>query len=134
MLSYFEKQWLVDINLWNVSTTESRTNNTCEGKSETECVLETPLSFVFKGYHNRLNHRITRNHPHIWQFIKFMQTEEKQFQRIILQRSVSASRKQNLRTTATQKRIDKLYQRHNDGLINSTNLLIGLSFLVGNKK
>ena len=36
LLSYFEKQWLVDIDLWNVSTTESRTNNTCEGKSETE--------------------------------------------------------------------------------------------------
>lgn len=134
LLSYFEKEWLVDLHLWNVSTTDARTNNSCEGKSKTESVFGTSSSLFFKGYHNRMNHRITHNHPNIWQFIKFMQSEEKQIQRIVLQWSTGASKKKNLRTTATQKRIDTLYQRHNDGLIDLINLLIGLSFLVGNKK
>jgi len=38
LLNYFEKQWLSDINLWNVSTTNSRTNNVCEGKSKMESI------------------------------------------------------------------------------------------------
>ena len=42
-----------------------------------------------------------------------------------------ASKKQNARTTAKQKRIDTLYQRYTDGLINSSKLLTGLSYLVG---
>ena len=32
-----------------------------------------------------------------------------------------------------KKRIETLYQRHNDSLINSFQLLTGLSYLVGNK-
>ncbi|CAF3239279.1 unnamed protein product [Rotaria sp. Silwood2] len=115
LLNYFEKQWLPDINLWNVSTTNSRTNSVCE------------------GYHNRMNHRISRNHPHIWRFIQFVQSEEKNVQTIVLQWSSGATKKQNVRATAKQKRIDTLYQRYNDGLINSSQLLTGLSYLVGNK-
>jgi len=80
-----------------------------------------------------MNHRISRNHPHIWRFIQFMQFEEKNVQTIILQWSSGASKKQNVRTTGKQKRIDTLYQRYNDGLINSSQLLTGLSYLVGNK-
>ena len=57
-----------------------------------------------------MNHRISRNHPHIWQFIKFMQTGEKQFQRIVLQWSVGASKKQNLERP-----------QHRNVLIHSTN-------------
>ncbi|CAF1289483.1 unnamed protein product [Adineta steineri] len=32
LLNYFEKQWLSDIGIWNVSTINSRTNNCCEGE------------------------------------------------------------------------------------------------------
>lgn len=39
LLNYFEKQWLVDIDLWNVSNTDTRTNNTCEGERKTNIVL-----------------------------------------------------------------------------------------------
>jgi len=45
LLIYFEKQWLVDTDLWNVSTTNSRTNNTCEGKRKTEYVLKAIAIF-----------------------------------------------------------------------------------------
>jgi hypothetical protein len=80
-----------------------------------------------------MNHRILRSHPHMWRFIQFMQAEEKNLQRIVLQWSSGAPKKQNSRTVGRQKRIDTLYQRYNDGLINSSKLLTGLSYLVGNK-
>ena len=91
------------------------------------------LCFLIKGYHNRMNHRIACNHPHTWRFIQFMQAEEKNVQTIILQWFSGASKKQNVRTTGKQKRIDTLYQRYNDGLINSSQLLTRFSYLVGNK-
>ena len=62
-----------------------------------------------------------------------MQAEERNVEAIVLQWSSDASKKQNVRTTGKQKRIDTLYQRYNDGLINSSQLLIGLSYLMGNK-
>lgn len=33
-LLYFENNWLDNIDLWNVSTCDSRTNNACEGKND----------------------------------------------------------------------------------------------------
>jgi len=33
LLSYFEKNWLDSIDLWNVSTCDTRTNNVCEGEN-----------------------------------------------------------------------------------------------------
>ena len=38
LLNYFEKQWLSDIDLWNVSTTSSRNNNVREGKRKIESI------------------------------------------------------------------------------------------------
>jgi hypothetical protein len=35
LLAYFEKQWMSDPDLWNVSTCDSRTNNFCEGEEVT---------------------------------------------------------------------------------------------------
>ena len=32
LLSYFEDNWMSEIDLWNVSGSDSRTNNTCEGE------------------------------------------------------------------------------------------------------
>ena len=32
LFSYFDSNWMSDIDLWNVSTCDSRTNNVCEGK------------------------------------------------------------------------------------------------------
>jgi hypothetical protein len=58
---------------------------------------------------------------------------EKNVQTIVLQWSTGASKKQNVRTIGKQKRIDTLYERHNDGVINSSQLLTGLPYLIGNK-
>ena len=32
LMTYFEKQWMPDLDLWNVSTCDSKTNNFCEGE------------------------------------------------------------------------------------------------------
>ncbi|CAF4124927.1 unnamed protein product [Rotaria magnacalcarata] len=116
LLTYFENNWLSDIDMWNVSTTDSRTNNVCE------------------GYHSRMNHRIHRNHPNMWQFIKFFQAEEKRLQTIVLQWSAGASKKANPRTTFIQNRINTLHDRYDNGAIDSSDLLTGLSMLIGKKK
>lgn len=80
-----------------------------------------------------MNHRISRKHPHIWNFIRFIQSEEKSVQTKVLQWSSDASKKTNTRTTAKQKRIDTLHQRYNATLIDQSQPLKGLSNLVGNK-
>lgn len=38
LLSYFETNWMHDIDLWNVSTCDSRTNNVCEGRKLEEAI------------------------------------------------------------------------------------------------
>lgn len=44
LLSYFETHWMSDIDLWNVSTCDSRTNNVCEGRSQKEMVTHSVSS------------------------------------------------------------------------------------------
>ena len=38
LLSYFDDNWMIEINLWNVFGSDSRTNNTCEGERKLERV------------------------------------------------------------------------------------------------
>lgn len=120
---------------WLVECFEHQfSNQQCVRRWCWEKLLRKPyVFFLISGYHTRLNHRVSRNHPHIWRFIRSMQAEEKNVQRIVLQWSTGASKKENVRTTAKQKRIDTLYQRFNGDLINTSQLLNGLSQLVGNK-
>jgi hypothetical protein len=131
LLVYFEKNWLDNIDLWNVSKCDTRTNNVCEGKNSVQNLKV--IVFLFKGYHNRLNSRIYRHHPNIWNFIKFMQNEEKRVQCIAIQWSAGTSRKKNTRTTAMQLRINTLYNRFSTNLINASELLTGLSYVVEKK-
>jgi len=52
----------------------------------------------------------------------------------LIQHSYPVRRKNKIHAQwEDKKRIDTLYQRYNDGLINSSKLLTGLSYLVGNK-
>ncbi|CAF1541591.1 unnamed protein product, partial [Rotaria magnacalcarata] len=55
-------------------------------------------------------------------------------QLVIIQWSAGASKKQQPRTAFIQSRINTLYARYNDGVINSSDLLTGLSLVVGAKK
>ncbi|CAF1530962.1 unnamed protein product, partial [Rotaria sp. Silwood1] len=59
----------------------------------------------------------------MWQFIKFLQAEEKRLQTIVLQWSAGASKKANPRTTFIQKRINTLHDRYDNGVIDSSDLL-----------
>ncbi|CAM4800491.1 unnamed protein product [Rotaria magnacalcarata] len=115
LLEYFEKNWLSNIELWNLFGFDSRANNACE------------------GYHNRVSSRLHRRHPNIWQLINFMKMEEKRVENIRFQWSAGTSRIKNKRTVALQKRIDTLYKRYSDYLINASDLLHGLSFIVAKK-
>lgn len=33
LLNYFDRNWMNNIDLWNVSSCDTRTNNVCEGKN-----------------------------------------------------------------------------------------------------
>ncbi|CAF1377342.1 unnamed protein product [Rotaria magnacalcarata] len=116
LIEYFNNNWMLDIELWNVFGFDSRTNNVCE------------------GYHNRLNSRICRNHPNVWDLINFMKGEEKRVERIKLQWSSGASKPKNIRTTALQSRINTLYDRYKNYLIAASDLLNSLSLIVAKKK
>lgn len=91
------------------------------------------FSFLFQGYHTRINSRIYRNHPNIWSFINFLQKEEKRVQYITVQWAAGAAKKKNIRTTAIQHRLSTLYNRFTNKLITTSDLLIGLSYLVAKK-
>ncbi|CAF1355393.1 unnamed protein product [Rotaria sordida] len=112
LLEYSEDNWMNDVDLWNVSESNVRTNNNCE------------------GYHNRMNFRLQRNHPNMWLFFNFLQKEEKRVTSMIIQWSSGASKKKNQRTTAIQNRINTLYKRYTDDLIGASTLLTGLSSIV----
>ncbi|CAF4263778.1 unnamed protein product, partial [Rotaria socialis] len=99
LLEYFDKNCMLDIDLWNVYGFDSRTNNICEG--DDICLM-------------KMNSRIYRNHPNIWHLIDFMKGEEKNVQNIVLQWSSGASKKKTKRTTALQNRINTLYSRYNN--------------------
>lgn len=135
LMSYVERNWMVDIDMWNVSKLDNRTTNFCEGKIRQEMFSKTSRgsSRLFSGYHNRMNHRIHRHHPNIWKFIKFMQAEEARVKNVITQFAAGASKKPNPRTTFMQKRLDTLYRRFEDGVTSASDLLCGLSLLIGHK-
>ena len=86
-----------------------------------------------KGYHNRMNNRIYRNHPNIWSFLKFLQNEEKRVQWVTVQWLAGATKKKNLRTTNLQNRINTLNNRYANNLINASDLLLGFSYMVATK-
>jgi hypothetical protein len=44
LLMYFEKNWMSDLNLWNVSMCESKINNFCEGET---MLVSTTIEDVF---------------------------------------------------------------------------------------
>ncbi|CAF2003360.1 unnamed protein product [Rotaria magnacalcarata] len=76
-----------------------------------------------KCYHNRLNSRICRNHPDVWDLINFMKGEEKRVERIKLQWPSGAPKPKNIRTIALQSRINTLYDRYKNYRIAASDLL-----------
>ncbi len=63
-----------------------------------------------------------------------MQAEEKRLHSIIIQRSAGASKKRTPCSTSLQNRLNTLYERYNNGLMNASNILMGFSLLIGTKK
>ena len=80
-----------------------------------------------------MNSRIYRSHPNIWYFIKFMQKEEKWVQCITIQWTAGATKRKNFGTTTIQHRINTLYDRYANNLMNVSDLLTGLSCVIAKK-
>ena len=78
-----------------------------------------------------MNIRIVKNHPNIWKFIRYMQAEEKRVKLIQAQWTAGASKRINSRTNLKNRRINNLYSRYEDGVINTSELLTGLSLMIG---
>ena len=91
------------------------------------------ILFLPKGYHNRMNSRIYRNHPNVWLFIKFPQDEEKRVQWIPIQWLAGAIKKKNLRTTNLQNQMNTLNSWYANNLISASDLLLGFSYRVTTK-
>ena len=111
LYSYFEQQWLasVDIRMWNVYDTPTRTNNDCE------------------GWHNRFNRAINRHHPNLWlDVIKGEQasTDVTRNQIVAGQNVVREVRKYKM----INRRIETIKDRFRNGAIDIMTYLDGISF------
>ena len=78
-----------------------------------------------------MNTRIVKNHPNIWKFIRYIQAAEKRVKLIQAQWTAGASKKINSRTNIGNRHINNLYSRYEDGIINTSELLTGLSLIIG---
>ncbi|CAF1067528.1 unnamed protein product [Rotaria sp. Silwood1] len=120
LLLYFKHQWMygvVPLEMWNFHDVIHRTNNTSE------------------AYNLRFATRLSKKHPNIWIFIQLIQSEHARFEHILVQLEAGASApKPSKKTTAFQMRFDTLHNRYLKKEINATELLSGLSLLVGKKK
>ena len=77
-----------------------------------------------------MNRQIVKNHPNIWKFIRFIQAEEKRVQLIQAHWTVAAPKKINSRTNLKNRRTNNFYSPYEDGIINTSELLTGLSLMI----
>ena len=77
-----------------------------------------------------MNSQFVKNHPNIWKFIRFIQAEEKRVQLIQAQWTAGTSKKINSRTNLKNRRFNNLHSRYEDGIINTSELLTGLSLMI----
>lgn len=93
------------------------------------------IKFFPRLYNFRSATRLSRKHPNIWSVIKLIQTEHARFEHILIQLDAggACASKQSKKTKAFQAKLDTLHQRFHNQEINATQLLSGLSFLVGCK-
>ena len=118
----------------DVSASDTQTNNIYAKVRKRTVRSDSYLAFfLIEGYHSRMNSRLLQNHPNIWQFNNFLQRDEKRVTVIMAQSSNGASKKKNDRTSVIQSRINTLYKRYSDSLIDASGLLTGLSFVVAKK-
>ena len=78
-----------------------------------------------------MNSRIVKNHPNIWKFILFVQAEEKRVQLIQTHWTTGAFKKINSRRNLKNSRFNNLYSRYEEGIVNTSELLSGLSLMIG---
>lgn len=83
------------------------------------------------AYHSRMNRRIFHDHPNIWKLVHFMQAEEKRTHLLEAQWTAGALNMKNHRTDSKNHRINQLYARFENGVINASELLFGLSLVIG---
>ncbi len=122
------------IDIWNVSKTDTRTNNTCEGKSETTFILITitvfyPSNVIIIVWTIEFNTFI----PKFGDSLSSCRQKKNEFI-LLLPNGLLVHQKKLTRMTSIQSRINTLHERYNNGLINTSNLLTGLSYLVGMKR
>ena len=95
------------------------------------CVFEQLCRTVIAThYHNWMDSRIHRTHLNIWRFIQFMLVEEKRLEDVQTRSLTGVVKRRNTHATGKENRINTLQELNYRGLIDTTNLLSGLSHLV----
>ena len=77
-----------------------------------------------------MDSRIHRTHLNIWRFIQFMLVEEKRLEDVQTRSLTGVVKRRNTHATGKENRINTLQELNYRGLIDTTNLLSGLSHLV----
>jgi hypothetical protein len=120
LFEYFNAQWLTRIPLsrWNVFDADNRTNNHVE------------------GWNRRFNASVRRHHTNIWHFLRCLKDEhsanEMAINQFIAGQIIAGPR--NTQYLAIDRRIARLKQRFEDGIINTDVYWQGMAHLVGSKQ
>jgi hypothetical protein len=113
LFSYFRDQWLtrVRIQMWNVYKAELRTNNDLE------------------GWHNRFSNLVSRHHPNIWDFLRFMIAEHDATY-VSIQQTLAGQnvRRRHVRQENMEKRLRKLCRRYRHGSITVVEYITAVSY------
>ena len=141
LLTYFEHQWMfgvVPLRMWNFSESNHRTNNTSEGKYLLINIFpfkDFSSDLLIIAYNLRFSTRLSKKHPNIWSFIQLIQNEHVRVEHVSIQLDAGASApKQSSKTKSFQARFDTLQNRFLKKEMSATELLPGLSLLIGKRK
>ncbi|CAF1356593.1 unnamed protein product [Adineta ricciae] len=118
LIRYFRGYWMtkMKISMWHVSDLNIRTNNMVE------------------GWNHRFNRCVAKYHPNVWHTLDCFKREEVLFEQQVLKMLTGEEKKRDKKTINLQARIDTLSSLFEHNQINLSDLLDGLSLLVGVKK
>ncbi|CAF1125086.1 unnamed protein product [Adineta ricciae] len=118
LLDYFDRYWMTKVKwtLWNVSDVEMKTNNFVE------------------GWNHRFNRLVSKYNPNVWHLFDCLKKEEVLVRQQMLKMITGEKKDKCKKVLLRQERISFIQMQFNEGQINLSELLEGLSLLIGATK
>jgi hypothetical protein len=132
LIEYFDRYWMTKVkwSLWNVSNVELTTNNFVEG-----WFFNFFLSLMHHlGWNHRFNRLVSKYHPNVGHLFDCLKREEVVVHQQILKMMAGAKKIGNKKVIIRQQAIGSLQSQFSQKKIKLSELLEGLSLLIGTGK